>query len=305
MTVTVLVPNEAGRAAVAEVDGADPIVYDPSDDGWPEPGLAAEVLVVPPWVRTADRLVAGMRELPKLRMVQLLSAGTDLWDGRLPDGVMLANARGAHGGSTAELAITGLLAVYRQVPGFVANQAAHQWDQHPTETLDGKRVLILGAGDLGQSLRARLEPFGATATLAGRSARDGVHGFDEVPGLLARHDAVVLMVPSNDQTHHLADAAFLARMPDHAVLVNVARGPVVDTDALLAELTAGRLRAVLDVTDPEPLPADHPLWDAPGVLIFPHVGGNTDGMNERAWQVAAGQIAAFAAGQEPPNLVSS
>jgi phosphoglycerate dehydrogenase-like enzyme len=112
------------------------------------------------------------------------------------------------------------------------------------------------------------------------------------------------MVPYNDQTRHLADAAFLARMPDQAVLVNVARGPVVDTDALLAELTAGRLRAVLDVTDPEPLPPDHPLWDAPGVLIFPHVGGSTAGMTDRAWRVAAAQIGAFAAGQDPPNLVS-
>ncbi|MBV9792342.1 MAG: 2-hydroxyacid dehydrogenase [Actinobacteria bacterium] len=304
MTVTVLVPNDEGHAAVAAVDGADPIRYDPERDGWPEEGLSAEVLVIPPWSRTADRLLAAMRELPKLRMVQTLSAGTDLWDGRLPDGVLLVNARGAHGGATAELAITGLLAVYRQVPGFVADQAAHRWDQHPTETLDGKRVLILGAGDLGQSLRARLEPFGATATLVGRTARAGVHGFDEVPGLLAGHDAVVLMVPSNEQTHHLADAAFLARLPDQAVVVNVARGPVVDTEALLAELTAGRLRAVLDVTDPEPLPPDHPLWDAPGLVIFPHVGGNTEGMTDRAWQVAAGQIEAFAAGQDPPNLVS-
>jgi phosphoglycerate dehydrogenase-like enzyme len=132
-----------------------------------------------------------------------------------------------------------------------------------------------------------------------------VRSFDEVPDLLGQHDVVVLMVPSNDQTHHLADAAFLARMPDQAVLVNVARGSVVDTDALLAELTAGRLRAVLDVTDPEPLPPDHPLWDAPGVLILPHVGGNTDGMNDRAWGVATQQIEAFAAGQEPPNLVST
>jgi phosphoglycerate dehydrogenase-like enzyme len=303
MTVTVLVPGETGRAALAGQEWADPVLYDPDHD-WPEPASSAEVLVVSPESRTADRLLAAMRELPKLRMVQTLSAGVELWEGKLPDGVLLSNARGAHGGATAELAATGLLAVYREVPQFLANQAGHRWDQHPTETLDGKRVLVLGAGDLAQSLRSQLEPFGATVTLVGRSARDGVRSFDEVPGLLGGHDAVVLMVPYNDQTHHLADAAFLARMPDQAVLVNVARGPVVDTNALLAELTAGRLRAVLDVTDPEPLPADHPLWDAPGVLIFPHVGGNTAGMTDRAWRVAAEQIGAFAAGQEPPNLVS-
>jgi phosphoglycerate dehydrogenase-like enzyme len=303
MTVTVLVPGETGRAALAEQEWADLVVYDPDHD-WPEPASSAEVLIVPPAARTADRLLAAMRELPKLRLVQTLSAGVELWEGKLPDGVLLSNARGAHGGSTAELAATGLLAVYRQVPQFLANQAGHKWDQHPTETLDGKRVLVLGAGDLAQSLRSQLEPFGATVTLVGRSARAGVRSFDEVPELLGGHDAVVLMVPYNDQTHQLADAGFLARMPDQAVLVNVARGPVVDTDALVAELTAGRLRAVLDVTDPEPLPADHPLWDAPGVLIFPHVGGNTTGMTDRAWRVAAEQIGAFAAGQDPPNLVS-
>jgi phosphoglycerate dehydrogenase-like enzyme len=303
MTVTVLVPGETGRAALAGQEWAEPVVYDPDHD-WPEPASSAEVLVVPPAADTADRLLAAMRELPKLRLVQTLSAGVELWEGKLPDGVLLSNARGAHGGSTAELAATGLLAVYRQVPQFLADQAGHRWDQHPTETLDGKRVLVLGAGDLAQSLRSQLEPFGATVTLVGRSARDGVRSFDEVPELLGGHDAVVLMVPYNDQTHHLADAGFLARMPDQAVLVNVARGPVVDTDALTAELTAGRLRAVLDVTDPEPLPADHPLWDAPGVLIFPHVGGNTTGMTDRAWRVAAEQIGAFAAGQDPPNLVS-
>jgi phosphoglycerate dehydrogenase-like enzyme len=303
MTMTVLVPNEEGRKALTALDSADPVVYEPGAD-WPEQASSAEVLVVPPWARAADQLLAAMRDLPKLRMVQTLSAGVELWEGKLPDGVLLSNARGAHGGATAELAATGLLAVYREVPQFLASQAEHRWDQHPTETLDGKRVLVLGAGDLARSLRSQLEPFGATVTLVGRSARDGVRSFDEVPGLLGGQDAVVLMVPYNDQTHHLADAAFLARMPDRAVLVNVARGPVVDTDALLAELTAGRLRAVLDVTDPEPLPAEHPLWDAPGVLIFPHVGGNTAGMNDRAWRVAAEQIGAFAAGDQPHNLVS-
>ena len=303
MTVTVLVPNEEGRAALAAV-GADPVIYDPPRHEWPERGLPAEVLVVPPWAREVERLLADMRELPKLRLVQTLSAGTELWEGKLPDGVLLSNARGAHGGATAELAATGLLALYREVPQFLANQAAHRWDQHPTGTLDGKRMLVLGAGDLGRSLRSQLEPFGATVTLVGRSARDGVRSFAEVPGLLGEQDAVVIMVPYNEQTHHLVDAAFLARMPDHAVVVNMARGPVVDTDALLAELTARRLRAVLDVTDPEPLPANHPLWDAPGLLIFPHVGGSTTGMTARAWQVAARQISAFVAGDQPSNLVS-
>jgi phosphoglycerate dehydrogenase-like enzyme len=302
MTVTVLVPSEDGQTALTRLDWAEPVRYRPGEP-WPEQASSAEVLVVPAPCRDPGQLLAAMRELPKLRMVQTLSAGTELWEGKLPDGVLLSNARGANGGATAELAMAGLLAVYRQLPQFIADQAAHRWNQHQTETMAGKRLLVLGAGDLGQHLRAMAEPFGAKVTLTGRSARAGVRAFDEVPDLVGTQDAVVVMVPSNAETRHLVDAAFLARMPDRSVLVNVARGPVVDTGALLAELTSGRLRAVLDVTDPEPLPAGHPLWDAPGVLILPHVGGATDGTLDRSWRVAAEQITAFVAGHEPPNLV--
>jgi phosphoglycerate dehydrogenase-like enzyme len=302
MTVTVLVPSEEGRAALAGLELAEPVRYTPGEP-WPEQAPSAEVLVVPAPAHDPGQLLAAMGELPKLRLVQTLSAGTELWEGKLPDGVLLSNARGANGGATAELAMAGLLALYRQLPQFGADQAAHRWNQHQTETLDGKRLLVLGAGDLGKSLKAMAEPFGAVVTLVGRSARAGVRAFEEVPDLLGGQDAVVVMVPSNGGTRHLVDAAFLARMPDQAVLVNVARGPVVDTSALLAELTAKRLRAVLDVTDPEPLPAGHPLWDAPGLLILPHVGGATTGTVDRSWRVAGEQISAFAAGHEPPNLV--
>jgi phosphoglycerate dehydrogenase-like enzyme len=302
MTVTVLVPTEDGQQALTRLDWAEPVRYQPGEP-WPEQASSAEVLVVPAPCRDPGQLLTAMRELPKLRMVQTLSAGTELWEGKLPDGVLLSNARGANGGATAELAMAGLLATYRQLPQFGADQAAHRWNQHQTETMAGKRLLVLGAGDLGQHLRAMAEPFGATVTLTGRTARAGVRAFDDVPDLVGSQDAVVVMVPSNAGTRHLVDAAFLARMADRSVLVNVARGPVVDTGALLAELTSGRLRAVLDVTDPEPLPADHPLWDAPGVIILPHVGGATDGTLERSWRVAAEQITAFVAGHEPPNLV--
>ncbi|HYZ57986.1 MAG TPA: 2-hydroxyacid dehydrogenase [Streptosporangiaceae bacterium] len=299
MTLTVLVPDEEGLAALAGLDNVTPVVYN-SAGRMPEEAGHAEVMVVPPF--HADRLVAAMRDMPKLRLVQTLSAGIDRWEGRLPDGVALSNARGAHGGSTAEWAVAALLSIYRAIPRWVADQAAHAWQPVTTESLDGKRILILGAGDLGSRLRAMLQPFGTAVTMAARTPRDGIHGIGEVPGLLGSHDAVVVMVPYNDGTYHLVDKAFLGRMPDGAVLVNAARGPVVDTSALLDELNAGRLRAALDVTDPEPLPADHPLWDAPGLLITPHVGGNTAGVTARGWAVAATQIAAFAAGRQPENL---
>ncbi len=300
MTVMVLVPGDEGRAALADLDDVSLVVYDP-DEAMPDEAVDAEVLIVPPM--RARQLLAAMRDMPKLRLVQTLSAGIDQWEGKLPDGVRLSNARGAHGGSTAEWAITALLVIFRDFPRFAAGQMAHEWHQRVTETLDGKRVLILGAGDLGTNLRARLEPFGASVTMVAHTAHDGARGLREVPDLLGDHDAVVIMIPYNGETHHLVDAGFLARMPDGAVIVNAARGPVVDTGALLGELSRRRLRAALDVTEPEPLPADHPLWDAPGVLITPHVGGNTAGAMGRAWKVAARQVAAYAAGQDPLNLV--
>ena len=130
-----------------------------------------------------------------------------------------------------------------------------------------------------------------------------MHALVELDVLLPTHDAVVLMLPLTDATRGMVDAPFLARMPDRALLVNAARGGVVDTDALLAELTSGRLRAVLDVTDPEPLPDDHPLWGAPGLLLTPHVGGFTEGRDDRAWAVARTNVAAVGRGEQPPNAV--
>jgi phosphoglycerate dehydrogenase-like enzyme len=273
------------------------LVENPED--LPDGAADAEVLVVGGAV---DDEVALMARLPRLRLVQTLSAGVERWEGRLPDGVQLSNARGAHGGATAEWAVSALLGVYRELPTFTRAQDERRWDQHVTDTLDGKRILVLGAGDLATELRRRAEPFGATVTVIGRRARSGVHGRDELPELVPDCDALVVMLPLTDATRGIVDADLLSRLPDGAVVVNAGRGPSVDTAALLGELQSGRLRAALDVTDPEPLPADHPLWSAPNLLLTPHVGGSTHGYEQRAWSVAAEQIATFAAGRDPANL---
>ncbi len=296
----VLVPHAAGIAALADVPGVRAIRYRP-DAPLPPEADTAEVLIAP-FLATGE-IVDALRRLPKLRLVQLLTAGAETWIGKLPDGVALSDCRGAHGGATAEWIVATLLATYRHLPRFAAAQAQHHWDYHPTEELAGKRVLIVGAGDVAEQTVARLAPFEVTATLVGRRPRDGVHAIDEVATLLPRHDACVVVVPLTDATRGLVDAAFLAAMADGAVLVNAARGPVLDTDALLAELTSGRLRAALDVTDPEPLPAGHPLWSAPGLLLTPHVGGSVPLATDRAFRIAAAQIAAFAGGNTPSNLV--
>ena len=300
MTITVLVPHEEGPALLGDLPGVTAVPY--STDG-PLPAAAerAEVLV-PPFLATEEAVALAGR-LPRLRLVQLLTAGAETWIGGLPDGVALSDCRGAHGGATAEWVVAALLGVYRHLPRFAHAQAQGRWDHHQTEELAGKRVLVVGAGDVAEHLVRRLAPFDVATTLVGRRARDGVHGIDEVTDLLPHHDACVVIVPLTGATRALVDAAFLAAMPDGAVLVNAARGPVADTAALTAELLSGRLRAALDVTDPEPLTDGHPLWSAPGLLLTPHVGGSVPGGLRRAYGVAAEQLAAFARGDEPPDLV--
>lgn len=296
MTITVLVPDETGEAALTGVNGLDVVRYEAG--ALPE---RAEVLV-PGFLVQADpeTLVAA---LPNLRLIQLLTAGAENWIGRVPEHVMLSVARGAHGGSTAEWALATLLAVYRDLIPFERERVAGTWGRRPTETLIDKKVLVIGAGDLGTQLRRRLSACDATTTLVGTRARDGVHGFDEVPDLLGDHDAVVLMVPLTPATEGMVDAAFLSRMRDGAVLVNAARGKVVDTDALVAELASGRLRAALDVTEPEPPPEGHPLWTVPNLLLTPHVAASVEGYERRAYAVVAEEIARYAAGERPRNLV--
>lgn len=300
--VIALVPHQEGVALLSGVPGVRAMYYDP-DGELPDAAVSAQVLV-PPFLAPVEA-VALVERLPALRLVQLLTAGAEKWVGRLPDGVALSDCRGAHGGATAEWVVAALLGVYRHLPAFVRAQDGVRWDHHETEELAGKRVLIVGAGDVAENTVRRLAPFDVATTLVGRRARDGVHGIHEVADLLPHHDACVVIVPLTDGTLGLVDAAFLAAMPDGAVLVNAARGPVVDTDALTEELASGRLRAALDVTEPEPLPAEHPLWRVPGLLLTPHVAGSVPGGIRRAYGVAAEQLAVFARGERPPNLVEN
>ncbi|MDQ2586181.1 phosphoglycerate dehydrogenase [Saccharothrix yanglingensis] len=296
-----LVPDETGVRALSRVEGVRPVRYEP---GQPLPAEAAEAeVIVPRFLQTTDPGEV-FAQLPALKYVQLLSAGAERFVGAVPDGVLLSTCRGAHGGSTAEWAIGALLSIYRDFPAFERARQEGRWDFHATDTLQDKKVLVVGAGDLGEQFRRRLEPFDATATMVGRTARPGVHGVDELPELLGGFDAVLVVVPLTGRTAGLVDAAFLARMKDGAVLVNAARGAVVDTDALLAELRSGRLRAALDVTEPEPLPEGHPLWTAPGLFITPHVAGSCTGHTERAYAVVAAEVARYARGERPVNVVT-
>jgi phosphoglycerate dehydrogenase-like enzyme len=226
----------------------------------------------------------------------------------LPDGVALHNAAGVHDASTAELAVGLAIARLRGLDEFARNQGTGSWLPQRNDSLADKRVLILGYGRIGQAIEARLAPFECEVVRVARSARtldDGrrVHAMAELADLLPRVDVVILIVPASPETIGLVDAAFLERMRRGALLVNVARGPVVVTDDLVAALHAGQVRAALDVTDPEPLPQDHPLWSAPGVLISPHVGGNSSAFEPRARRLVAAQLRRLRAGEPLDNLV--
>ncbi|WP_035840719.1 2-hydroxyacid dehydrogenase [Kitasatospora azatica] len=293
-------------------DGLAPSVFDGAEyDGRPGPPptelLARVELLVVPYMQTGTVLpLLGAME--RLRVVQTQTAGVDDILPHLPAGVTLCNARGVHDASTAELAVALTLAALRDIPGFVRGQDAEQWRAGFYPALADKRVLIVGYGSVGAAIEARLRPFEVEVERVARTARATEYGpvrpLAELPALLPRADVVILAVPLSEQTRGLVDAAFLAALPDGALLVNVARGPVVRTEALLAELTAGRLRAALDVTDPEPLPAGHPLWHAPNLLISPHVGGSSSAFLPRARRLIGEQLSRFAKGEPLANVVS-
>jgi phosphoglycerate dehydrogenase-like enzyme len=267
------------------------------------PGSAGDVEFVVVPLDTPPEALRMLGSLPKLRTVQILTAGADAVLPYLPDGVTLCNARGAHSAGTAEWAVGAMVASLREFPRFALDQRDRRWEPAPTEPVRGKHVLIVGYGDIGAAVERRLAGWEVTVGRVARHARDGVHAIGELPGLLPDADVVVILLPVTDETRKLVDKDFLGAMKDGALLVNAARGVIVDTDALVAELTRGRLRAALDVTDPEPLPDGHPLWTAPGLLLTPHVGGAVNDSSARAYQVAGDQLRRLAAGEPLRNII--
>jgi phosphoglycerate dehydrogenase-like enzyme len=246
-----------------------------------------------------------------VEVVQTLSAGIDHVEpglGHLRPGVRLCNARGVHEASTAELTLALVLASLRGIPDFVRAQDRGEWLGGFRPALADRSVLIVGYGSIGAAIEDRLAPFEvARVARVARSerttARGPVHPLTELPSLLPHADVVILSTPLTEQTRGLVDAQFLARMKDGALLVNVARGPVVDTKALLAEVESGRITAALDVTDPEPLPPGHPLWQAPGVLISPHAGGPTSAFLPRAKRLLVDQLTRFVNREPLRNVI--
>jgi phosphoglycerate dehydrogenase-like enzyme len=278
-----------------------------ADGTWPD-SIAEVELLVAPYMHPAPAVMERVDEMGSLKVVQLLSAGYDNFLPFLPEGVQLCNAAGVHDASTAELAVSLALASNRHLDTYARNMPSGTWGNDFATSLADRRVLIIGYGRIGEAIERRLAGFEvASVTRVARRERTGdvpVHPIGDLPTLLPEADVVFVITPLTPDTEHLIGAAELAAMPEGALLVNVSRGKVVDTDALVAATASGRIRAALDVTDPEPLPPDHPLWRTPGVLVSPHVGGQSTAFYPRMQRLVRDQLAHFAAGEPLANVVA-
>lgn len=284
------------RFVVWSAEHQDPTVSRESIDAIVLPYLDAG-----PTAQMLDRL-------PNLKLIQMQSTGYDLVADYVGK-VAVATASGVHAGATAELAVALTLARLRGIDDAAREMLEQKWNHTRRSSLEDRRVLLVGVGGIGREISKRLEPFGVELTrVASRGRTDAqgtVHGTDELPSLLGKAEVVILITPLSASTHHLVDAEFLAALPDGALIVNVARGKVVDTNALVAELSTGRLHAALDVVDPEPLPADHPLWTTPNTLLTPHIGGDTSAFTPRIEALLAEQLRTIQSGQPLLNLVEA
>ncbi len=257
--------------------------------------------LVPPF--GSRRVLEALPSMSELRVVQANSAGVEWLLPHVPDGVTLCNARGTRDVAVAEWVVAAILAMTKDLLQWSGRQRAEAWGSGLLDELAGARVLIVGYGSIGRALEGRLDPFGVSVDRIARRPRDGVAGLDQLEDLLPLADVVVLLLPSSPSTDGLFGEETLGRMKEGALLVNAGRGTAVDTDALVDALRQGRIRAALDVTDPEPLPEGHPLWRLPGVLLTPHVAGDSPESERRVYRLIGEQVRRYLAGEPLLNIV--
>jgi phosphoglycerate dehydrogenase-like enzyme len=299
--MTFLLPSADGVAdeVAKRLPQATILRYEDSD-----PGALGDVEFYCLPYMGAEASVALIPQLPRLRVVQSLSSGVDNVLGSVPGPVTLCNGSGLHHEEgTAELAVTLILASLRHLPTFVRHQSRRSWHHLRTDSLEGKTALLVGHGGIGEGIERRLRPFGAQVLRVSRTAREGVAPLSELTRLAAGADILVVCIALTPATHGLISGEVLAALPAGALVVNVGRGPLVDAAALAGQLADGRLRAALDVTDIEPLPADRPEWTMPNVLITPHIGGDTFAFAQRAPGFVADQAERHLAGRPLANIV--
>jgi phosphoglycerate dehydrogenase-like enzyme len=248
--------------------------------------------------------ISMIDQMKSLKVIQSPNAGVDDLLAVLPQGVTLCNAAGVHDASTAELAIALSIASRRGFSDFARNQVAGTWVHERKPSLTDSNIAIVGFGNIGKMIASMLKSFDVKVSGFSNSGRDGSFTMDRFDAMLPTFDVVILIVPLNSGTRHFMNATRLQSMKDGAALVNVARGPVVDTDALINELNTRRITAALDVTDPEPLPDGHPLWSAPNLIITPHVGGDSEAFLPRGRKLVEEQAERFVTGVPLLHIVA-
>ncbi len=264
--------------------------------------LSKITIYIPPYM-TGVEYLEPIKAMTNLEIVQVPNAGFESALPYIREGITLCNARGVHNASTAELAVGMAIAMKRGFPDFIRAQDKALWSHERMGSLNDSNIGIIGAGSIGQTLAIFLATYEVNIKSFSRSGMNGSFAMDKLDEYLPTFDILFLIIPLNPESKHLIDARRLALLKDGAILINVARGKVVDTDALVAELKTGRISAALDVTDPEPLPADHPLWHAPNVMITPHVGGDSEAFEKRGKRFMEEQLQRIAAGLEPRNII--
>ncbi|GAB15145.1 putative oxidoreductase [Arthrobacter globiformis NBRC 12137] len=286
-------------------EGIRGTIWDLKSD--PKDAALAEIdAVVLPYI-DAGAVLGSLSKASNLQLVQTQSTGYDGVPEAAGPAAAVATAAGVHAAATAELAVGLILAKLRGIDAAARDQQTGSWRPQRRRSLADRRVLLLGVGGIGHEIAKRLAPFEVELTRVGSSARTDaygeVHAAAELVSLAASHDVLVAVTPLSEETHRLVSADVLSALPDGALVVNGGRGPVVDTDALTAEVVSGRLHCALDVVDPEPLPSDHPLWKSENALVTPHIGGNASAFEPRIVKLLASQLEALAAGNRPANLV--
>lgn len=301
MTLRISLPDETTLARFADLD-VETVVWDFSG---PPPSDGAPIdLAVRPYVLSGDLSVL---DADRVRAVQAQSLGYDDAIGNVPDGITWCNAVGVHEGATAEIALGLILSAQRDLDRYARAMTTGTWEKTWTPGLIGLTVLLVGHGGIGREVERRLAGFDVDVVRVASRARDDewghVHGTDELPSLLPTADVVVVAVPLSDVTAGLVADAFLSALPQGALVVNVGRGKLADHGAVLRHVRSGHVRFAADVWDPEPLPSDHPLWSAPGVLVSPHVGGMSTSMHDRVEALVREQVRRLRAGEPLTHVV--
>jgi phosphoglycerate dehydrogenase-like enzyme len=289
-----------GREAIAPLPPEVELHLVPRKGPLPAEFFEAEFLVPPYGSR---RVLEALPRMERLRVIQANSSGVEWLLPQVPAGVTVCNAKGTRDVVVSEWVLAAILAMTKNLAHWHRQQEEGAWKPTLLNEPAGSQVLIVGYGSIGRAVEDRLAPFDVAVERIARRARPGVFGVDRLAERLPIADLVVLLLPSTPATEGLFDKAMLERMKPGALLVNAGRGTAVDTEALVGAVSDGQVRAALDVTDPEPLPADHPLWRLPGVLITPHLAGDSEAGERRVYELIGEQVRRYVRGEPLANVV--